>query len=184
MRRALTTLPIFLWFALGIGVFAIAGDGTWRATQRSDNAYSHMHMINGSTASAAITAGTPVKIGGTVAEAAAGSNLFTVTTTSGGRLTYNGADTRVFHIQASIAFTSTQSNEIALFYFFRSGTELTNTQKRRKLGTGSDLGSISLDHIVTLSSGQYIEIFCDLAASSSNTITAGDVHVSVIQVSD
>ena len=145
-----------------------------------NDAYAFYYITQGNAAaSAAITAGTPVEVGGT---ATAGPvNDFTIATASGGRATYNGPG-GTFHISVGMSMTSTKSNENMLFYVAIDGTEDAASEALRKLGTGADLGRGATGCITALTTGQYVEVFVDLAASSSDTVTANTLQVRITQV--
>lgn len=127
--------------------------------------------VSSAAASGAITATAFLIHGGTTTAL----DLKDFTHTSPGRLTYTGAVTKKFEIISAIAFTSSQSNQIVRFRVAKNGTTVAASEIARKLGTGTDLGALPLVFEVELVTNDYIEIFCTLDASSSDTITANNM---------
>lgn len=131
--------------------------------------------------SGAISAGTPVKIGGTTAQGTKTTN-FTVETATGGRITYTASTTITVKIVATVSFTSSQSNQEAYLYIAKDGTKIDKSKCSRKLGTGTDVGACALRCTTTLAQNERIEIYCDLAVSASDTITVQDLNLFVEEV--
>lgn len=132
--------------------------------------------VSSSAASAAITAETYIILAGTTTTL----TLKNFTHTSPGRLTYTGIETLRFIVNVALSFISTQSNELARFRFAKNGTTLAGSQINRKLGTGSDEGALSIAYELELATNDYIEVYCTLAASTSDTITANTMVMVVI----
>jgi hypothetical protein len=129
------------------------------------------YYISTPAASAAITAGTPIEIGGT-ATAGDSSSDFTIATATGGRATYTGTLTKRFRVTARVSATSTKGNEVMSIFIAEGGAALAKSETERKIGTGSDVGSVSTSAIVELATNEFVEVFVDLNASTSDTITA------------
>ena len=68
-------------------------------------------------------------------------------------------------------------------YVAKNGTYDTSSGVFRKLGTGADTGAMQLQQIVSLATNDYVEVYVDLAASSSDTITAETMNVSIVAIS-
>lgn len=139
------------------------------------------YYISTPAASAAITAGVPIEIGGT-ATAGDSSADFTIATTAGGRATYTGALTKRFRVTAHVSATSTKGNEVMSIFIAEGGTALAKSESERKIGTGSDTGSVSTSAIVELATNEFIEVFVDLGASTSDTITAQKCVVVITEI--
>lgn len=132
-------------------------------------------------ASGTITPATPVKIGGTVA-AGSFNRGFTTTTTSGGRLTYDGIATKKFHVHVSLSATTTENTSIMSFFVAEGGTPIAASEIQRYASTGADVGAVSLDAIVELATDEYIEIYCDLdAVTGTDTITVEQMTVTITE---
>ena len=81
-----------------------------------------------------------------------------------------------------MSFISSQSNEIARFRLKEGGdTELAGSQINRKLGTGADEGALAMSYEIELSTNDYLEVFCTLAVSSSDTITVNTMNFLVFE---
>lgn len=136
-------------------------------------------------ASDAITATTYLKIAGTTTAGEASTD-FTVTTTSGGRITYDGATTKKFKVTVTFSMTSTQSNEVSRFRLATAGDATTaaaqKTEIQRKLGTGSDSGAAAISGIFELATNGYVELWCTLDASTADTITVESMNMLVTEV--
>ena len=144
--------------------------------------YCDYYITNANKAvSPAITAGVPAKVGGTATDG--GSRGFTVSTATGGRATYNGAATKTFTVSVTLAVTSTKSNEVMMGYIAKGGTVIASSEVSRKIGTGTDVGAMSMHTVVTLATDEYIEVFVDLAASTADTITAENLKVCISTIS-
>jgi len=120
-------------------------------------------------------ANTPVKGLGTTTTA----NLFRFDTDgASNRLRYVGTKTKIFNISASLSLTSTTNNQVLSIYFAKNGTVLNSTRIQRKIGTGADVGAVSISGTVELATGDYIELWLanDLASRDA-TIENLNFHI-------
>jgi hypothetical protein len=107
-------------------------------------------------------AGTTVTSGGTyylVAGTFAAGTLDQFTHNGSGRLTYTGTTTRLFSVDVSISMTST-NNIITHWRVAKNGTTIANSEQKRKVSTGSDVGNSSVHAEVELAANDYVEVFC------------------------
>lgn len=105
-------------------------------------------------------AGAPAKLGSKAGATAAGE-LLNFTHTSPGRLTYTGAATKKFHIDAAITAEADTINTNSYFYLAKNGTTLAKSQIRRLISTATDQGAMPLTAVIELATSDYIEVFCD-----------------------
>ena len=59
------------------------------------------------------------------------------------------------------------------FTVAKTGTNIANSGISRKVGTGGDVGALSLEWIVELAQNDYIEIFADADNAGTTTISQG-----------
>lgn len=116
------------------------------------------------------TVNTPVKVAGTTT----GINLFRTTSLGNNNITYTGAKTRYFTYNASISFTASGNNQIASFYIYKNGVKLPESKQSRKIGTGADVGSISISGVTQLNSNDYLEVWVENDAL--NNVTAQSMN--------
>ena len=90
------------------------------------------------------------------------------TGTAGGRFTYTGNGDYV-SLHASITAESQGGTDECTFYFFKNGTEITNSGVQRALVSGNP-GNLSLLWGLELETGDYIEIFAENNNDTSNII--------------
>lgn len=141
----------------------------------------YITTANGGT-TGAITGGTPVEVAGTAT--AGDTRGFTITTSSGGRATYEGAAPKSFMVTVSFACTTNASNHVVKLYVAKSGVVEAASEMSRKIGTGSDQGSWTTTEVLTLTTGQYIEVFVDSVGSSTDTVTVENLTVAIVGVSN
>jgi len=142
-------------------------------------AYGEMYMVT-PAATGSITPGTPIKIAGTVA--AGLTNLFSVTTTTGGRLTYTSATTRLFHVNGALTFTAGANTRTFGIYIAKNGTEETKTEIQRFTSTGTDYGAVALNGLFSLAQNDYLEVFVDITVGSATTMTVQNLNLMAIEV--
>ncbi len=164
------------WIAIDVrGEWSV--DGVSATRQHAEYYVANANKV----ATAAITAGTPVEASSTATATAGEVSGFTVTTTGGGRATYDGAPTRVFAIAASVSMTSDTNGIVFLLYIAVNGAVLTDSEVRHKLILGADVSSVSVQTLATLTTGDYVEVYVDVT-SGTPTFTAETLHVSVIPI--
>lgn len=117
--------------------------------------------------------GTYVKVNGTFG-LDAHNHLTTPDTT--GRITYTGTSARHFHLVSSISMTCAANNQIVSFRIAVNGVTDAATQLRRKIGTGTDIGSTALHGDEVLSQNDYVELYVANLTSTAN-ITIEDCYL-------
>ncbi len=88
-----------------------------------------------------------------------------------GRLRYVGVETRMFHIACTVSFTSDSNQQEIHMQLAKSGTVSDQTEIRRKVGTGTDVGTGALHWLTTLATNEYISIF------AKNVTGANDITI-------
>lgn len=97
------------------------------------------------------------------------SHRFTVS--SAGRLTYTGAPAIHLHIACSVSFTIAGTGDVVALCIAKNGTPQTGSAARRKVGTGTDIGSTALHWDVPMVTNDYIELYVANEDVGSTTIT-------------
>jgi hypothetical protein len=135
-------------------------------------------MYASATGTAAITAGTDLKLGGTCTISGIEQEF---TESAECRLRYDGADTREFLVTVHGSFTSSASNVILDLEIAENGTVNTNTVQQEKFGTGTDVISFSTSWVFELATNDYIEAWADIDSGTS-TITTEKLIVDVTAI--
>ncbi len=85
------------------------------------------------------------------------------------RLTYNGLIQRTFLIEATVSVTGT-SNNIVKFRIAKNGTTIQSSQVSTTLPAGGRSENVSIQAMVEMGFGDYVEIFVRNETSSNNVI--------------
>jgi hypothetical protein len=95
-----------------------------------------------------------------------------------GRLTYTGIpDVRV-HVTASVSFTVAGANDVLYLRLGENGTPDEASEVHRKVGTGSDVGAVTMHLNTTMATGEYISLFVrNTSAADDITIEVADIQV-------
>lgn len=101
------------------------------------------------------------------------SHLTTPDTT--GRITYIGPSQRHFHLVTSVSMTCAGNNQTVSFRMAVNGTTDASTQLRRRIGTGTDIGSTALHGDELLTTNDYVELYVANLTSTAN-ITIQDCY--------
>jgi hypothetical protein len=137
-----------------------------------------------SNCSVALTtpAATTIAVAGTYAKAA-GVTAFSADTTdltddgsTDNRFKYVGTPNRHFEIAITLSMTCASSNQILGFKIAKNGVVIDESVTRRKQGTSSDLGAISLIAHVDLVTNDYIEVWCT-NETSTGAVTVENMFV-------
>jgi len=111
---------------------------------------------------------TPVKIAGTTTA----TELARFTSPMSNRLVYDGTKTRTFIVTAAISASGTSGSNVYSFYIFKDGAEITASRQRTKVSsTVGDVQIITIVCTVTLSPGDYVEVWTE------NNTSAVDLNV-------
>ena len=134
--------------------------------------------------SMATPAATTITVAGTYYKAA-GATTFDADTDSfdddlgtSNRLKYIGAPDRHCEIIATISMTCGSSNQVLGFKLAVNGVVVDDSVSRRKVGTSSDVGGITLAAHADLSTNDYIEVWCTNETSTA-TVTLDNMHFKV-----
>ena len=160
-------------------------DGVDGAVEEATHTLSYIESAGGSLAAAhgsiyvstdlANTAnGTPALLGTGATETNVLEGFTHATPT---RLTYTGIATRAFKVSMSGTCTHTSGNTIITLSFAENDVNIANSSISRKVGTGGDVGAISLEWIVSLDTGDYIEVFADADSAGTTTISSGVINI-------
>ena len=114
------------------------------------------------------TGNTPVKIAGTTTA----TELARFTSPVNNRLVYDGTKTRTFIVTAAISASGVSGSNVYSFYIYKNGAEITASRQRTKVSsTVGDVQIITIVSTVTLSPGDYVEVWTE------NNSSAGDLNV-------
>lgn len=134
-------------------------------TEKDDVAGGNIYISSITTTTIA-TVGVPVKI----TSATTTSNLFRFTAPVSNRMVYAGTKTRTFQVMAAISMTSPANNKIYKFYIAKNGVVLPQTAQLRKIGTGTDVGALSIFGVVSLAPGDYVEVWVENTTDNTNIV--------------
>lgn len=137
-----------------------------------------MFMQNNATATVIATSGTFVKVAGVTTASADNAKYLH----ANNRLTNDAVRTRKYLIQASLSFTSGNSNECE-FGFFDSelGAIRTPSRTRSTANSSGRAENVSMMCVVNHMQGDYIEVWAT-NNSTSNNITVEDLNVTITQI--
>jgi hypothetical protein len=87
---------------------------------------------------------------------------------SAGRLQYDGTPDIHTHLAASLSMTAAGNNKVTAFAIAKNGTVIASSEVRRKIGTGSDIGSTAVHADILASTGDYLELYAKNVTDSTN----------------
>lgn len=96
-----------------------------------------------------------------------------------GRLRYLGVETRAFHVMCTLSFTVVGVNQECHFQLATDGTVSAQSEVRRKVGTGSDVGSSAIHWLTTLAQNEYLSLFVK-NITSTNDVTIVSYNLQAI----
>ena len=137
-----------------------------------------LFMQNNATATVIATSGTFVKVAGVTTASADNAKYLH----ANNRLTNDAVRTRKYLIQASLSFTSGNSNECE-FGFFDSelGAIRTPSRTRSTANSSGRAENVSMMCVVNHMQGDYIEVWAT-NNSTTNNITVEDLNVTITEV--
>ena len=101
-------------------------------------------------------ADTPTKALGTTT---VGANLQDFSMPANNRLTYLGRQTTHFLVTAALSMTAAGNNKQIGLYVAKNGTAIADSEIKRFVGTGSDIGAAAVVTLVELAQDEYVELF-------------------------
>jgi hypothetical protein len=128
-----------------------------------------------SSAQTTLSAATPAKAAGTTAGME--NSGFTASTTN--RLTYDGAVTRVFHVEACLSVGTGVGAETMTFFIYKNGSIVTGAEIDRKVTT-NDVGACAVACLVSLASTDYVEVWVETLGGDNMTVEYGTLIAKVV----
>jgi hypothetical protein len=109
------------------------------------------------------SANTPAKVAGTTTA----TELARFTSPTNNRLMYDGTKTRTFIVTAAMSASGTSGTYVYSFYIYKNGVQIPASRQRTKVYSASgDIQVVSLVTTVTLTPGDYIEVWTENNESS------------------
>ena len=103
-------------------------------------------------------------------------NLIEVSmTASGGKLTYTGTPDRHFHVVSNMDSSSSSSNQIVSFQWFKNGVAVA-PPIQSKISTGGDIATMSVHTDAMLSTNDYLELKVTNTTSTA-TVTVTNCYL-------
>ena len=130
---------------------------TYGLTTEKDDVASGNIYVSTPVATTFTAANTPTKMLGTTTSA----NLFRVSNSANNKMAYTGSKTRRFMVTCSISFISAGNNKNYSFYVSKNGVALPESEMFTKINTGADQQSVPISCTVSLSTSDYIEVWCE-----------------------
>ncbi len=112
-----------------------------------------------------------VKLTGTAlsANSTTSNSLFRFTAPANNKLMYDGTKKRDFQINASLSVRGGTSGEFFAFLIAKNGNIVTESNAIVRIENSSNIQNVSLNSIVTLNTGDYIEIYTQRLVGNGNT---------------
>jgi hypothetical protein len=121
------------------------------------------------------TINTPVKVAGTTTA----TELVRFTSPVSNRLLYDGTKTRTFIVSAVASASGTSGTLIYSFYVYKNGVQIPASRQRTKVtSSAGDIQVIALVTTVTLSPGDYVEVWTE-NNDSNNDINVQNMTLSI-----
>lgn len=150
-----------------------AGDVSWDSlgnlnlANTSKDLQASMQTSNTTTISGGSgDAGNPIRINGGTDWVIATNNQFTGTTD--GRFTYNGTEDNKFAVTIGVSGTASASNANFAFYIAVNGTIVSASKTEREFNSGNKGSPTPANGIVTLSTGDYVELYIENQTNTQN----------------
>ena len=87
---------------------------------------------------------------------------------SNGQLRYTGPSKRILHVACTASFTSAGNNKIIRLAAGKNGTVIAESEAKRFMATGADLGSTAVHTMIDVANGDYITLMVANGSSTSN----------------
>lgn len=147
-----------------------AGSGEWREEQVGGS-MSIGHTTDNTTATTATALDTWYVLAGTWTEDFAVSVTDDGTT---GKFTVDANEGGIYEMSLDISFIMSRNSDIASISVMKNGAYVVGTPRlRRKVGTGTDVGALSMHVFMTLVATDYVQAAVMLRTSDGSN-TAGD----------
>jgi hypothetical protein len=130
---------------------------------------------NVAAATTTVTPGTYLKAAGTTTA----GNLNAFDMPANNRLRYTGAAQKHFHIAVSVSFTCGANNKTVGLKIAKDGVVMDDSVARRRVGTGTDIGSTALHADTTLTTNQYLELWLTNETNTA-TVTIDEMYFFVM----
>lgn len=142
--------------------------------------YTSYLPIDSPFTTASITADTETKL--LLPTTIKSSNGWAVTDTGGGNmaLTYSGLTTEKFKVFMTTSIVSQQNNNVMDFMMYKNGVQETGTIAEIKIGSGGDVGEVSLMGEFTATADDYIELWVN--TSVNGTLTFSKTSIMIIEL--
>lgn len=98
---------------------------------------------------------------------------------SPGQLRFIGLAARHFHISCSLSFMSASNNQEIHWQLGKNDVPSSQSDTRRKTGTGGDVGSTAIHWMTPLAAGDHISLFAKNVTTASN-ITVVSYNLQVV----
>ena len=171
MLNTTATSPTFVSLLAGSGITLSAVGNVIAISANDDLAYAESFLQTNTTDTVIAATTTPVLIAGTW-EFGANTGF---TQTSGGKLTYNGSDTAVLTVHASISIepVSGNNNQDISVYVAKNGAVIAGTRISAVISNGAPQ-NLSLSTNQSFATNDYIELFVQNSTSTANlTVVRG-----------
>lgn len=166
--------PTFVSLVAGVGIDIATSGTTIEISNQLAAIYGQVYMQGNSTATVIASTATPVKVAGTWT-VDIGSSF---TGTTGGRLTYTGAETQVCRVETSLSLDPVSgANQHISVYLAKNGTTIAGSRQMAHISHGAEM-NMSLTWQLSLATNDYIEVFVQ-NGTATNNITVSRAVLSI-----
>lgn len=166
--------PTFVSLVAGVGIDIATSGTTIEISNQLAAIYGQVYMQGNSTATVIASTATPVKVAGTWT-VDIGSSF---TGTTGGRLTYTGAETQICRVETSLSLDPVSgANQHISVYLAKNGTTIAGSRQMAHISHGAEM-NMSLTWQLSLATNDYIEVFVQ-NGTATNNITVSRVVLSI-----
>lgn len=166
--------PTFVSLVAGVGIDIATSGTTIEISNQLAAIYGQVYMQGNSTATVIASTATPVKVAGTWT-VDIGSSF---TGTTGGRLTYTGAETQICRVETSLSLDPVSgANQHISVYLAKNGTTIAGSRQMAHISHGAEM-NMSLTWQLSLATNDYIEVFVQ-NGTATNNITVSRAVLSI-----
>lgn len=166
--------PTLVSLVAGVGIDIATSGTTIEISNQLAAIYGQVYMQGNSTATVIASTSTPVKVAGTWT-VDIGSSF---TGTTGGRLTYTGAETQVCRVETSLSLDPVSgANQHISVYLAKNGTTIAGSRQMAHISHGAEM-NMSLTWQLSLATNDYIEVFVQ-NGTATNNITVSRAVLSI-----